>query len=101
MCGEVSDFSDPVNSFHQFGVSDKVGEHVGGGELEKRSTFSRLNAFHFIYSLDEPFKSLTRIDGRRVRLGVLSLLAQVAELVQLCEFRYIFKVVEIQHSGEF
>lgn len=101
MGGEVTDFSNPMNSFHQFGVSDKVGEHVGCGELEKRSTFSRHHPFHLIYGLDEPFKSLTGIDGSRIGFCILSLLAQVAKLMQRREFGYIFKVVEVKHSEEF
>ncbi len=88
-----------MDCFHQFRVCDKVGEYIGSGELEKSGAFSRLYTFHPVYSLDEPFKSLSGIDGSRVGIRILSLLAQVAKPVQRREFGYIFKVVEVIHKA--
>ena len=99
--GQITDFSDPMDCFHQFRIGYKIGEYISSCELKERCSFAGLDAFHFIYGLDNPFKSLACIYGGGIGFGVLPLFAQVAKMMQRSEFGYLFKVVEIKHNGEF
>ena len=95
---QIAHLADIVGGHHQAVIADEGDERLAGHQLIEAGPLRNLDALERVDGLDHPLQAPAAVERTTILVGMDLGLRSLAEKVQVAEFLYLLKIVEVVHA---